>query len=202
MKRLLYIIQIVLLTIIICSNINYANAVTLERKKIWTVLKTDKSKIIFIDKTSLETRLYGVKYYITMKDSNDMPYFVISGKTCEECDENVSIFIFNPNDTLSMVEKLSRYRFPGKQYDYEDRSNINECRLFILKDKSNRISLFWIEKHRLNKKITRTLLIVDLFGNKLRERFFSLNLNEYEKRLMYLCSYGNEIKGIETTSEP
>jgi len=186
-----------------CQNISDENNPN-QAKKSWDFLKTDGTMLIFKDKTRLNTRLYEMNYLETLSDSSNNPYFVLSGNTCKDCDENIGIFLLCPDDTLKPLSKLFKYSYPGKEYDYENNKLIFESKLYIGNciSNNNNICLIWVQKEsNENNKINSSVFIVDMYNNNIRERSVLPNSNEYDKILLEIKTC-KEIQGIETTSEP
>jgi hypothetical protein len=89
------IVFIMLLSIVACKNINPKASVENAKKsikKLWDVKKADGKLLVFNDKSHINTRLYDMRYIESLNDSNGSTYFVLSGRICSDCDENISIF--------------------------------------------------------------------------------------------------------------
>ncbi len=198
------IVFIALLLIVACNNIGQ-NATTENTKKSWNVLRTDGSFLIFNDNSRINTRLYDMTYLESLIDSTGNSYFVLSGRTCKECDENIAIFIVCPQDTAIPLSELPKYTYPGKEYDYENNQLTFESKLFIgncIDNSGKSACLIWVQKERdRSNKLDSSMFIVDIFNKKIRERSVKPQSQDYTKNLQHLKNC-KEIKGVVTTSEP
>jgi hypothetical protein len=206
MKQLLAFIA--LLSIVACKNTIQKTAVDNTQKstkKTWNVKKVDGNLLVFNDNSYINTRLYEMNYLESLTDSSGSTYFVLSGRTCKECDENISIFLVSPKDTIRPLSELSKYTYPGKEFDYKNTKLIFESKLFIgncINNGGKTTSLIWVQKEMNNyKKLDSLMFIVDIFNDKIRERKIKPQTQEYNSNLQYLKNC-KEIKGVETASEP
>jgi len=174
-------------------------------KKIWNVVKTENSFIVFDDNSRINTKLFDMSYLCSLCDGAGEAFFVLSGRTCRDCDENIAIFIFTPTDTLKPVSELLKYTYPGKEYDYENSQLIYESKLFVGRNANSKSSadfLIWLQSEKSNSnKMDSSIFIVDVFNNKIREQRISSREQKYKEKLNLLKNC-KEIKGIETISEP
>jgi hypothetical protein len=68
------------------------------------------------DGSKFKTALYGMKVIGQLRTTKKAPYFILSGTTCTECDENISIYIHSPSDGAMKNEGEQRrfaYSGPG-----------------------------------------------------------------------------------------
>lgn len=202
------IVFIVLISILACNNMSQSisteNA-SVSLQKSWNVLRTEGTFIIFDDNSHINTQLYEVSYIESLTDSKGIPYFVLSGRTCKECDENIAIFLFSLGDTVSPLSDLHKYTYPGKEYDFENNKLSFESKLFIgncITSDDKSVCLIWLQKFINNSNsLDSSMFIVDIFNDKIRERNIKSQTQEYKSNLHHLKNC-REIKGIETTSEP
>jgi hypothetical protein len=199
---------IMLFSIVACKNINPKASVENTKKstkKIWDVKKVDGKLLVFNDNSSINTRLYAMSYIESLTDSSGSTYFVLSGRICSECDENISIFLISPKDTIKPLSELPSYMYPGKVYYYLNKELIFESKLFIgncinIGEKTNK--LIWVQRElNDNNKFDSLMFIVDIFNDKIRNREIKPQTQEYKSNLQHLKNC-REIKGVETTSEP
>ena len=202
------IIFLALLLIIACKNKSQnASVENKERntQKTLSVKKVDGTFLVLNDNSRFNTRLYMMKYLESLTDVFGSTYFVLSGRTSNECDENISIFMVNSKDTLKPVSELSKYTYPGKVFNYENNKLIFESKLYIgncINNGETSKSLIWLQQSKnKNNKIEDLMLIVDIFKGKIRERYFKPQTIEYRGNLQNLKNC-REIKGVEVSSEP
>lgn len=206
MKQIL--VFIAMLSIVACNNTNQNASVENAHKpaqKAWDFKRVDGTFLVFNDNSRINTRLYEMNYLESIADSNGITYFVVSGRTCKECDENISVFIISPKDTIKPLTELPKYTYPGKEFDYENNELIFESKLFVgncINKREKTISLVWVQKAKNNNnKLDSLIFIVDILNGKIRERKIQPQTQEYISNLQYLKNC-REIKGVETTSEP
>ena len=199
---------IMLLSIVACKHIN--QKATVENTKKSTketrdVKRVDGKFLVFIDNSRFDTRLYDMKYMESLIDNNGATYFVLSGRTCEGCDGNISIFLLSLKDSIKPLSEFPDYKYPGKVFYWENNELIFESKLFIGNcinngEKTNK--LIWVQRAlNDNKKFDSLMFIVDIFNDKIRNTEIKPQNQEYKKNLQYLKNC-KEIKGIERTSEP
>lgn len=202
------IVFLTILALVACNNITQnstAKNIQKSAQKSRNVVRTEGSFLIFNDNSRINTQLYEMNYLESLTDSKGSPYFVLSGRTCKECDENIAIFLICPNDTVKSLAKLPKYTYPGKEYDYESNQLCFESRLFIgncINSSEKSSCLIWVQKAKnRSNKLDSSMFIVDIFNDKIRERNIKSQTQEYNNNLQYLKNC-REIKGVETTSEP
>lgn len=62
----------------------------------WEINEITENVLKFNNGKMIETNLYNVGYVKTIYTNQKTPYLILSGKSCEKCDENISIYIHNP----------------------------------------------------------------------------------------------------------
>lgn len=84
------------------------------------------------DGSQFKTALYEMKTIGRLRTDKKLPYFILSGRTCTECDENTSIYIHSPSDgPMKNEAEQRRFLYPGKETNYEDGSTLYEGRMFF-----------------------------------------------------------------------
>lgn len=206
--RFLIALVVLLTTMLACKNERQntpAGSSISSFHRTWRVQGTESSYIVFDDNSRIDTKLFDMSYLCSLSDSMGKVYFVLSGRTCKECDENISIFLYTPKDTLKPVSELAKYTYPGKEFDYENDQLIFESRLYVgdrFHNGNLSNCLIWVQSERNNSdKIDSSMFIVDIVKGKIEERKISSQAQEYRTKLQLVMSF-KEIKGIEITSEP
>jgi hypothetical protein len=83
------------------------------------------------DGTKFRTTLYELKVIGQIHTNRKLPYFILAGRGCEECDANTSIYIHSPSDGPMKHEgEQTRFPYPGRQKDYETGQFVYEARMF------------------------------------------------------------------------
>jgi len=167
----------------------------------WYFDKIIGQTIYFKFNKQFKTNLYDLKYIGQLKTKSKAPYLILSGRNCNECDENISIFIHSPSDgPMKNEARQTRYSYPGKELDYATNKLIFESRMFYgdcLNNKNE--SVVWLQKN-LNEKgvFENELLTVEVINDSLKEtskKVDSLNFEKYIPK----CK---ELPGTSMTSEP
>jgi len=66
---------------------------SLKQSPDWILSRIEGQTIFFKNGNKLITDLYNLKF-ISHFHSNKTPFFIVSGRNCENCDENISIYIY------------------------------------------------------------------------------------------------------------
>jgi len=83
------------------------------------------------DGSKFQTTLYGMKIVGQLRTTKKLPYFILAGTTCTECDENTSIYIHSPSDgPMKNEAEQRRFAYPGRETDYETGQPIYEAKMF------------------------------------------------------------------------
>lgn len=84
------------------------------------------------DGSKFQTTLYHLKVVGQLRTVHKLPYYVLSGVGCYECDANLSIYIHSPSDGPMKDESTQpRFSYPGRVTSMEDRSVVSETRVFL-----------------------------------------------------------------------
>lgn len=166
--------------------------------------KIDGSKLVFKNGQTFETNLYELDYIGQVPVNNKVPYFIFSGRDCNECDESISIYIHSPSDGQLKVEHgQNRYVYPGIEKDYETDSVLCISRAFYGQVLDNKIGVIWYENRLLeNGKMARFVFLACVDNGTLKDTTY--NDNGSINQTLDLLSKGlcKEIKGRQYTSEP
>ena len=67
------------------------------------------------------TTLFDAKIVGQLQTTKKQPYLILTGRGCEECDANISIYIHSPSDgPMKGESSQTRYSYPGRVRDYSD----------------------------------------------------------------------------------
>ena len=84
------------------------------------------------DGSKFKTTLYNMKVIGQLRTTEKLPYFILAGTTCTECDENTSIYIHSPSDgPMKNEAEQRRFAYPGRETDYETGKPIYEGKMFF-----------------------------------------------------------------------
>jgi hypothetical protein len=99
------------------------------------------------DGSKFATALYNMKIIGQLRTAKKIPYFILSGTTCTECDENISIYIHSPSDGPMKDEATQpRFSYPGREKDYETGKLVYDAKVFFgdcLASRTN--AVIWFE---------------------------------------------------------
>lgn len=160
------------------------------------VYKEIKGDTIFFNNGKFfKTGLFDLNYLGQLNTKNKLPYLVLSGRQCDECDENTSIYIHSFSDGL--LKQQNRYMYPGKLLDYMSNKCIFESKLFI-GDCYSKNSLVWRQLYydESEKVIADSLFIVKVVADSIIETTIQTSLKIKPNNN---CQ---EINGILQSTEP
>lgn len=84
------------------------------------------------DGSDFQTTLYGLKVIDQLQTVRKLPYYILSGIGCNECDATTSIYIHSPSDGPMKDEgNQPRFAYPGRVLNPDDRSLVSEGRMFF-----------------------------------------------------------------------
>jgi hypothetical protein len=108
----------------------------------------DTGTIKLPDGSRFKTTLYRLRVIGQLKTTQKLPYYILSGFGCQECDANRSIYIHSPsNGPMKNEGEQPRFEYPGKETDYQDGSLVSQARMFFgdcLADHPN--AAVWFER--------------------------------------------------------
>lgn len=170
----------------------------------WVFDEVSGSVLKFKNGKEFNTNLFELKYIGEIENGKETPFLIFSGRACDECDANISVYIHSPsNGHLEVANGENRYQYPGTERDFENDSLLYKAKAFygqvlpgikgviwyqeqLMEDNSWQNSIFLIN---LNKGLKRDTVFKDT-GD------FKLTLGLLKK------DYCKEIKGFDYRSEP
>jgi hypothetical protein len=97
-----------------------------------TISPSETGVLTLPDGSKFKTTIYGMKVIGQLRTARKVPYFILSGTTCTECDENISIYIHSPSDGAMKNEaEQRRFAFPGRATDYLTGQPVYEAKMFF-----------------------------------------------------------------------
>jgi hypothetical protein len=98
----------------------------------WNIQSVTGSTLKFKNGDTYDPNLYQLKYIGQIPNDNKAPFLIFSGRNCDECDANISIYIHSPaNGKLVVGNGENTYAYPGKQTDFESKKLVFEGRVFM-----------------------------------------------------------------------
>jgi len=132
------------------------------------------SILVFKDGSRFQTTLFEVRVLSILRTERKMPFLVLEGRGCTECDANTSIYIHSPSDGPMRGEAIQpRYAYPGREVSYEDdKTVLYEAPVFLgncLPGNDN--AVVWYERARTNVGSWQTrVFVVAVSKDTLTER--------------------------------
>lgn len=169
-----------------------------------TFEKVEGSKIVFKDSSTFETNLFELEYIGQVPVDNKAPFLIFSGRDCNECDANISIYIHSPSDgQLKVDHGENRYQYPGTEKDYETDSLLYMSRAFYGEVLENIKGVIWYEYRLLQNGQMGRFVFLSQIKNGIKKDTVYEDDGKLGKTVM-LKKKGQckEIKGREYTSEP
>ncbi|GAC1305692.1 MAG: hypothetical protein NVSMB24_14950 [Mucilaginibacter sp.] len=170
----------------------------------WVFNKAEGHVLKFKNGKSFNTNLYDLKYIGQIANDRGAPFLIFSGRDCDECDANISLYIHSPsNGKLQVANGENRYGYPGTERDFENNSLLYRGRAFYGEVLPNIKGVLWYQEQRMeNEKLKKSLFLVKLKGGVKNEVILK-NTGQLQSTLG-LLSQGRckEIRGRDYTSEP
>ncbi len=118
------------------------------------VLKVENKKVYFKSDQIFETNIFDIGFIGQLNSRAKKDFLVLTGRQCQGCDANISIYIHSPSDGPLKNEALQeRFGIPGKEFYYENLKLIYEGRAFWGEVLPGRTGVIWFQKS-LNEKST------------------------------------------------
>ncbi len=166
--------------------------------------RTDSSTLHFADGTSFETGLYDLRYIGQVQHHGGLPWLIMAGRYCTECDAELALYVHSPSHGAMQVANGAGARYyPGRILDGETSEPWYEGRAFYGEVLEETGGVIWYERiTHLDGTTQEITTLLDLDGERPIEQQF-LDQERLPKTLE-LMSRGlcTEIPGIDQTSAP
>jgi hypothetical protein len=123
--------------------------------------------------SQFQTGIYKPKLIAQLPVAGKEPFLVFSGRGCEECDANTSIYIHSPaNGPMQGRELDPRYTYPGNYFDYETGQLVERVRMFVGQCfRPTESVAIWFSNSKLeNGKWERSVFLVQIEDGQLIAR--------------------------------
>lgn len=170
----------------------------------WAIDKTTGSKLLFKNGKKFDTGLYELKYIASLPNGDKAPYLILSGRDCDECDANVSIYIYSQaNGKLGAQAGANSYQYPGKERDIETHKLDYSSRAFYGEVLKGTIGVIWYEKRILENEKWGDFIFLIKIVNGLKKEVHLTDKKLITETLQLLKEKRcKEIAGMNYTSEP
>lgn len=166
--------------------------------------RTDSSTIYFEGGQQFETGLYDLRYIGQVQRHGGMPWLIMAGKHCTECDAELALYIHSPSDgpLVSASGANARY-YPGRILDGETGEPWYEGRTFYGDVLAETGGVIWFEKLvHADGSVQEMTTLVDLDGSVPVEQQF-MDQERLPKTLELMSrGFCREIPGIDQTAAP
>ena len=162
----------------------------------WEIKGVNQEEISFKNNKVLKTNLFDLKFLFFIESEKKHPFIIVSGKSCENCDENVSIYVHKLDNLFLDSSNTHKYSYPGKIFDYFNNQLIAEINTYWGKCWNNNSIILWDQKNLKNDGtfLNERFIVQILDGEILERRIDSNSLINWAS-----CK---KIEGIDRTSEP
>jgi hypothetical protein len=165
------------------------------------------SNIYFENGIQAKSDLIGMRYIDQLPVAGAPPFLIFSGRGCDKCDMNTSIYILSPTDgSLIKAAKSRRYPFPGKVFAFGPAHTlIRVSRLFIGNCSQGRgpIAVWFINSKLNSDKWEKSVFIAEVKNGILMSKFLVPPLPDINETLQLLHKHQcYEIPGKDMVEEP
>ncbi len=170
----------------------------------WQFEKVVGSKIKFKNGKIFDAHLYQLKYIGQVSNNIKPPFLIFSGRDCDECDANISIYIHSPGERNFIVgHGENTYPYPGTEKDVETNKLVYTSRVFYGEVLKGINGVIWYE-HRIldNNKWGDFIFFVKIKNGKKNDVQLKNKKLLIETLEMLQNGFCKEIKGVNYTSEP
>lgn len=170
----------------------------------WEFVRKSGQKLIFKNGKSFNTRLFELKFVAVLGTTKN-PYFLVTGRSCNNCDENEAVRIFGLNYTKVPLDSLNRYLYAGTLRDYQTDKIITISKVFYGKCIKGNVNDFviWIQEDiEENRNVIKSIFMIEVTDKGLIERKILGKNVEYKKVLSSINRNSKELKGLNLDTEP
>jgi hypothetical protein len=150
------------------------------------------------------TEIYELKYIGQVENGSKAPFLIFSGRDCDECDANITIYIHTPADGLLVSDYgQNRYGYPGVETDFEENTPLYKAQAFYGEVLPGVKGVVWYQNTLTeNDTWEKSTFLVTLINGKKKESIIK-GIEKQQLTLDLLSKKScQEIKGIDYTSEP
>lgn len=176
---------------------------TNSQKQTWEFEKVVGSNLYFKNAKPFKTNLYNLQYIGQVSNGNSSPFLILSGRDCDECDANISIYIRLPKGQLIVESNDIRYQLPGTERDLEDKTLIYKGRAFYGQILPNIKGVIWYQNELMeNGTWEKSIYLVSLNHSDKKETTMKDQGQIQETLKLLKQGLCKEIPGTAYTSEP
>ncbi|GAB3932849.1 hypothetical protein [Mucilaginibacter myungsuensis] len=167
----------------------------------WIFKNIADQKVYFKNNKSFTTNLYDLEYIGQLSAGTKAPFLILAGRQCKECDANISIYVWSPDDGPMKGEaEQVRYSYPGGMTDIVNGSTVFESRMFYGKClPGNADQVIWLQKDLIEGSGYKySKITLSVVNGQVQEEIKVIDVSTFENDLPK-CK---ELPGVTTTEEP
>jgi hypothetical protein len=160
----------------------------------------------YADGKAFQTGVFQPRYIGELPAKGKAPYLVFSGRSCNQCDANRTIYIHSPDDGPMLGrERDRRYTYPGEYRDDESQQLVHTARVFIGQClASSNSAVLWFQKERTESgKWKSGVFVAEVVDDRLVARSWADSPPKLAK-VIEAVKKGScrELKGVKGSVEP
>lgn len=170
----------------------------------WEIEKIEGSKLKFTNGKELETYLFNLQVIGLVQSTGLVPYIVMSGRGCNECDANTAIYIHSPaQGSMKQEFEQVRYQYPGVETHYENGDTLYSGRAFYGNVLANTYGAIWYQNILSESgELEPFTFLVRVKNGVLKDTIYPDHLQLEETKELLSKKGCFEIEGMVLTSEP
>jgi hypothetical protein len=130
--------------------------------------RTDSATLHFQNDVRFETGLYDLEYFGQVQRHGGMPWLIMAGRHCHECDAELALYVHSPTDGPLISEGGANARYhPGRILDGETGQPWYEGRTFFGEVLSQTGGVIWYERVlHADGTVQEVTTLLDLDGER------------------------------------
>ena len=167
-------------------------------------IKISGDTIFFTNGQHYKTHLFETEFIGLIDVVGKAPYLIYSGRDCNECDANISLYVHSPDDgVLDVSNGQNRYVYPGKVMHYETGELIYESSCYYGEVLNGIKGVIWyITDHGEADSIYHHTFLLNGKGTELQDTLWKSIKTLSETEALFKAGKCKEIAGETFTSEP
>ncbi|MDW7692352.1 hypothetical protein R9C00_13550 [Flammeovirgaceae bacterium SG7u.111] len=171
----------------------------------WEIESQEGQNLVFSNGETVQTELYELEYFGKIEAKGKAPFLIVAGRGCDECDENIAIYLHSPDSKTKLGETVAiRYPYPGKELDYEDGSLLNDVRFFFGEVLPGINGAIWYQKTKVDGRLMDNAYLVTVEKGEIKgSTLLKKDMPDINKTLELVSEEkALEVPGVEYYSEP
>lgn len=169
-----------------------------------TTVKVNYGKIIYNNNKELQTKLFELKYIGVIPSQKKEPFFIVSGRGCQGCDANISIYIHSPSDgSMEYEATQERFSHPGVLKNIFTKQIIAKSRAFFGEVLPGKNGVIWFTDYlSKSNEWKRGVFIAGIVDDKVDSKILTNKMPNIDQTLKLVSlKKAAEISGISQDTE-